>query len=375
MDTPYTETPLPTLEHVERLRDSIADLFAVADTTLDYPDKDHVRFRGTFLADAADIYDELRRRFEQEGYTPVIRDEDGRTALIAYPVVFDPPHNRVWINAVLLVATILSTLLVGSLYAAETPDQIWQIWRGWPFALSIMAILGTHEMGHYVAARYHKVPVTLPYFIPMPLSAIGTLGAFIRLQAPVKNRRALLDVGAAGPLAGLAVAIPVLIIGLSTSELGPLTPGAMLEGNSVLYFLVKFAIFGQVLPGDGIDVQLNQVAWAGWVGLLVTGINLIPVGQLDGGHIAYALMGDRARKLFWPVMAGLVLITIYSYLRGTPAITWLIWVGLLFFMGRTYAQPLDDVTELDGMRRGLAVASLAIFVLVFVPLPLTTALP
>ena len=148
----------------------------------------------------------------------------------------------------------------------------------------------------------------------------------------------------------------------------------MIEGNSLLYALTKLAIFGQILPTNGIDVQLNQVAWAGWVGLLVTGINLIPLGQLDGGHIAYTLLGDRARMLFWPVIALLLLITGYSYLVGTPAYTWLLWVGLLIFMGRTYAQPLDDVTPLDPRRKVVAIISLVLFFLVFVPLPLTTAM-
>jgi membrane-associated protease RseP (regulator of RpoE activity) len=366
-------TPVPAYDEVDGLRQDIADLFVVYDTTLNYPDPDFVRFRGKFLVDPADCFDDLRLRYERHGYTPLIRDEDGRTALIGLPGVFNPTEPSRWINLVLLIATIVSTLLVGSLYSANTTAQIWQIWRGWPFALSIMLILGAHEMGHYAAARYHKVPVTLPYFIPMPLSAIGTLGAFIRLQAPVKSRRALLDVGAAGPLAGLVVALPVLVYGLWTSSTGPISSGALIEGNSLLYALTKVAIFGQVLPTNGIDVQLNQVAWAGWVGLLVTGINLIPLGQLDGGHIAYTLLGEKAKLLFWPVLAALLLITGYSFLRGTPAYTWLLWVGLLAFMGRTYAQPLDDVTELDPRRKAIAIAALVLFFLVFVPLPLTTA--
>ncbi|MEZ4519196.1 MAG: hypothetical protein R3C44_21045 [Chloroflexota bacterium] len=126
------------------------------------------------------------------------------------------------------------------------------------------------------------------------------------------------------------------------------------------------------MPTNGIDVQLNQVAWAGWVGLLVTGINLIPLGQLDGGHITYTLLGNKAKMLFWPVIGVLLLITGYSFLRGTPSYTWLIWVGLLALMGRTYAQPLDDVTPLDPRRKAVAVAALIIFFLVFVPLPLVT---
>lgn len=373
MDEPYAVMPAPVFPQVDALRQEIADLFVVSDTTLDYPESGYVRFRGRFLVDPADCFEELRARFENHGYTPMIREENDRLSLIGLPIVFQPDDSRKWINLVLLVVTVLSTLFVGALYSATSPNEIWYIWRGWPFALSIMGILGAHEMGHYLAARHHNVPVTLPYFIPMPLSAIGTLGAFIRLKAPVNNRRALLDVGAAGPLAGLVVALPVLVYGLATSELVTLPPNAMLEGNSILYLLTKYAIFGQILPSDGIDVQLNQVAWAGWVGLLVTGINLIPLGQLDGGHIALTLFGNRARLLFWPIIGALLLVTAYSFINGTPAFTWLLWIGLLTLMGRTYAEPLDNVTPLDPKRRVLAACTLLLFVLVFVPLPLTTA--
>lgn len=359
---------------MESLRLAIEDLFQVSDTTLDYPEPDFVRFRGRFLVDPAECFDELRRRFEQLGYTPLIRDEDGRVALLALPGTYHPSEPSRWINLVLLIATILSTLFVGSLYSADTTSEMWQIWRGWPFALSIMLILGTHEMGHYLAARYHKVPVTLPYFIPMPLSIIGTLGAFIRLQGPIKNKRALLDVGAAGPIAGLVVALPLLFYGLSTANVGPISSGALLEGNSLLYLLSKLIVFGQFLPMDGIDVQLNQVSWAAWVGLLVTGINLIPLGQLDGGHIAYALWGEKARALFWPVIGILLLITGYSFMVGTPTYTWLLWVGLLAFFGRTYAQPLDNVTVLDSRRQIVAILALCLFLVVFVPFPLTNYL-
>ena len=230
-----------------------------------------------------------------------------------------------------------------------------------------MLILGAHELGHYFAARYHKVPVSLPYFIPMPFSIIGTLGAFIRLKAPIKNRRALLDIGAAGPLAGFVFAVPILLIGLASSETTtpPESGGYMLEGNSILYALMKIAVFGRFLPDGSEDVLLNQVAWAGWVGLLVTALNLIPLGQLDGGHIAYVLFGRRAKALFWPVIFGLVALTLIT---STP--TWAVWIILLFFAGRRYAEPLDDVTELDGRRRAIAIFTLALFFLVFVPIPL-----
>ncbi len=371
-DSPQT-TSLP-LDKIEALRNDISDLFVVFDTTLDQPHPGHVRFRGRFLQDTAVCFDDLRARFERQGFTPMIRHEEERIALIAMPVVFDPPASQWWINLVLFIATILSTLYVGATYETGDPAvALRHLWLGWEFSLSLMLILGAHELGHYFAARYHKVPVSLPYFIPMPtqFSLIGTMGAFIRLKAPVKNRRALLDVGVAGPLAGMVFALPILWYGLATSPVGPLPAGGyLLEGNSILYALSKIAIFGRMLPAGGMDVSLNQIAWAGWVGLLVTGLNLIPVGQLDGGHVAYVLFGQKARQIFWPVIVSLGLLVIF-----TGTFMWVIWILLLMTFGQVHAEPLDDVTPLDDKRRLIAIFALILFVLVFIPVPFQIILP
>jgi membrane-associated protease RseP (regulator of RpoE activity) len=361
------------------LQDEMADLFASESVALDLPEPGQIRFRGRFLCDLSLCFDELRARFERHDFTPLIREEEGEVSLIALPYVFNPPPSNWAINLILLLATILSTLLVaavGEIAANSTVEMdlievytlaLQNLWLGLPFSVTLMLILGAHELGHYFAARYHKVPVSLPYFIPMPFSIIGTLGAFIRLKAPIKNRRALLDIGAAGPLAGFVFAVPILLIGLATSDMTtlPESGGYTLEGNSILYALMKIAVFGRFLPDGSQDVLLNQVAWAGWVGLLVTALNLIPLGQLDGGHIAYVLFGRRAKILFWPVIIGLVVLTLIT---STP--TWGIWIVLLFFLGRRYAEPLDDVTEIDGRRRLIAIFTLVLFFLVFVPNPL-----
>ncbi|MCB8982814.1 MAG: site-2 protease family protein [Ardenticatenaceae bacterium] len=361
-----------SLTAVESIREAIIPLFATIDTTLDWPEPGHFRLRGHFLRDTADCFDDLRAIFERYGFTPMLRQEDGGLALIGLPHVFNPPASNWVINAVLLIVTIFSTMYVAAL--GETGDYslaLSNIWLGLPFSISIMVILGAHELGHYFAARHHRVPVTLPYFIPMPFSIIGTMGAFIQLKAPVKNKRALFDVGAAGPLAGLVFAVPLLLYGLATSPVGPLpTTGYMLEGNSILYSLAKILVLGQMLPANGLDVSLNQLAWAGWVGLLVTGLNLIPVGQLDGGHVSYVLFGQRAKQFFWPVIIALALLTV---LTGT--MMWVFWIFLLFFFGRAYAVPLDDVTPLDSRRRALAIFTLFLFVLVFVPIPFQIVMP
>lgn len=359
-------TPLPviSLDKVEALRHTISDLFVSHDTTLDHPEPGYVRFRGHFLQDPADCFHKLRQRCEQLGFTPLLRTENDQTALIAMPFVFKPTPSNWHINLLLFLATIASTLFIGTSFEATSTDQLWQIWRGWPFSLSIMLILGAHELGHYFAARYHKVPVTLPYFIPVP-TILGTMGAFIRLKGPVHNRRALLDVGVAGPLAGMVFAVPILLYGLYTSEIGPMMSGGLQEGNSLLYIAFKFLVFGRYLPSNGFDVHITPVAFAGWAGLLVTGLNLLPVGQLDGGHVAYVLFGENAKRLFMPVMillAGLALFT--------QNMMWVVWIILLYFLGRTHARPLDDITQLDPRRRAIAIGTLLLFFLVFVPIPL-----
>jgi membrane-associated protease RseP (regulator of RpoE activity) len=353
---------------VATLRQELDGLFLTQETVYNEPESDHVRFRGQFLCPPVACYDELRRRFERHGYTPLVRREGNDTVVLAMPAVFRPAPSRWQVNLLLFVLTVLSTLLTGALYHEEFTGQnlLREIWLGWPFSLSLLAILGAHEMGHYVAARYHGAAVTLPYFIPFPLSLIGTMGAVIRLKAPLKNRRALLDMGVAGPLAGLAVAIPVLIYGLATSGTGPPPAGGYYqEGNSILYALLKRLIFGRWLPADGLDVQLNMIAWAGWVGLLVTALNLIPVGQLDGGHVLYTLLGRRARAVFWPAV--LILVSLGALYN---VFMWWVWGLLLFVLGRQYAVPLDDATRLDRPRIFIALFTLLLFLLIFMPNPL-----
>jgi len=266
--------------------------------------------------------------------------------------------------------------------------------RGIPFAVSLLSILAAHEFGHYLAARYHKTQVSLPFFLPFPGSPFGTLGAFIQLKEPPRNRRVLLDIGLAGPLAGLIVAIPILLLGLSLSEVGvlPLNAeeafGQILEGNSLIYLGIKFLVTQRILPAPvdfggvdpvlywvryiflglpvpygGLDVFMHPIAWAGWAGLLVTALNLIPAGQFDGGHIIYVLFGRRAARLLPFIVVALVVMGI-----AWPG--WYLWAGLIFFLGRTYAQPLDDITPLDRPRILLAIVGLIIFLLIFTPVPM-----
>ena len=268
--------------------------------------------------------------------------------------------------------------------------------NGPAFAMTLMGILLCHELGHYVVGRRRGVDVSLPYFIPTPPQlTFGTLGAVIRMKTPISDRNALFDVGAAGPVAGLIVAIPLLVLGLSLSTVGPTQPDSFIEGNSMLYALLKFAVFGRWLPADGVDVQLHPVALAGWIGLLITMINLMPIGQLDGGHIARAALGQAHERWSGRLHVALPAIGVatggamfIAALRSGRKITeslsyaqsgflpWMVWTAMLIWMRRQageYHPPVGD-TPLDARRRLAALGMLLIFVLIATPVPFRPAL-
>lgn len=331
---------------------------------------------GRLLTDAEQVYRPLRARFEQIGYTPFLRPQNDGVELIATPGVIERRPQRWVLNLVLFVATVLSVLATGALNEMGARNlQPGELLRdpsllalGLPFMATLLGILFTHEMGHYIVGRLRGAPASLPYFIPMPpfISITGTLGAVIVQREPFEDRRTLLEVAVAGPLAGLVVAIPLLFYGLATSPVGPIAPGPhLLEGNSLLYALAKFLVFGQWLPGAGVDVQLNSVAWGAWIGLLVTMFNLLPVGQLDGGHIAYALFGPKAEWLAYAMMLLCLGLGIFV------ATTWLIWVMLIGLMGPRHPAPFNDLLKLRPVQIALGVLGMIAFVLLFVPNPLT----
>lgn len=337
-------------------------------------------FEGKLLLDSETAYDQLDHLLSPGNQVPLFREINGKHVVYVVAGRVHPKPRPWWPNAVLFIITIFSVLLVGTDMAINEiangsaavaqpyiDNLIVNLWRGLPYTIAILLILGSHELGHYFAARHHKLAVTLPYFIPAPLiSLIGTFGAFIQLREPMRNRKVLLDVGAAGPLTGLIFAIPILFIGLATSSVGPIQVGSGVEGNSLLYALAKTLVFGRFLPNGSVDVYVNQLAWAGWTGLLVTALNLIPIGQLDGGHLLYSLIGERARILFYPLIAGMVVLV----LMGNDA--WLFWLILLFLFGRVYAAPLDMITPMDTRRKIIAVIGLIVFVVTFVPTPFST---
>lgn len=287
---------------------------------------------------------------------------------------------------VLLLLTFLSTFYVGAGMAGEDPFG-WGLLAGWRFALPLMAILIAHEMGHYVAARIHRVDVSPPYFIPMPIFLLGTMGAVIRMRDPIDRRNALLDIGAAGPIAGMVVALPVLAIGIATSPVLPLPTegGFFIEGRGLLYWALLYGLKGPI--PEGMDIFLSPTAFAGWAGLLVTQINLIPVGQLDGGHVAYALFGHRQNAyskrihLALPFLgAGVSLYyTSLAYLAGErgeelfgeamSGSHWCLWAAVLFILQRATSSdhPPTGPERLTLARRWVAAGTLLLFVVLLMP--------
>jgi membrane-associated protease RseP (regulator of RpoE activity) len=406
-----------TLPDFDLLRQHVSRIFRIDDVTAGNPKEWIARYRGNFLTeDTVAAYDQLADALRLYNITPLFRKEkDDKQVIFLVPSLTIPrPSSRVYVNIILFIITVFSVMLTGADVPPEAipaggsvsiPLLLRYIFTGWPFALSMLGILFTHEMGHYIACRYYKVPATLPYFLPAPLlSPLGTLGAFIIMRGIPKNKRVLFDVGVAGPLAGLVVAIPVLFIGLYLSHLGPIEPPAagmsgLLEGNSLFYLFSKYLVFGRLLPDpvtmgglstaiywlryfftaqpipfNGLDVQLHPVALAGWAGLLVTALNLIPVGTLDGGHVAYGLFGEKARRIFPIALAVLVALSVLPSLLtfsvSSVNFTWLLWVMILFWLGNVRAQPLDDITPLDPARRALGIFMLIVFVLLFTPIPM-----
>jgi membrane-associated protease RseP (regulator of RpoE activity) len=400
----FDDVKSPLQRTADRMEAAVADLFSIHDVTLGIQGQpEAIRLRGQLLVASERAYPKIAARLREMGYTVELRhdpDQDLDVLLAVPGVLPQQSGGRIWINILLYILTILATLFVGATWSDQIPpnaDMAWlltHLWIGWPFALSLMVILTGHELGHYFAGRHYKVPVSLPYFIPMPIPPLGTMGAFIVMKGRSINRRQMLTVGAAGPLTGFLLAVPILILGLSLSTVEPMSapaPGAavFLEGNSLLYLLLKFALFGQILPGSGApatvlaglreviaallgtfpidrgyDVFIHPVALAGWAGLLVTALNLLPVGQLDGGHVLYSLVGQHARKLTWPIIVALLLMGLFLW-QG-----WLLWAGLIFFFGQSHPDPLDDVTRLDLPRKMIAAAVLLIFILTFTPLPM-----
>jgi hypothetical protein len=359
----------PKTEELDWLYGLLAGIFVIEDVTTGVRGGNTIRLRGHFITDTASAYRRLAPLCRARGRTLMFRREgDAEVILIVEGIIRPTPNNR-WLPILLAFLTVFSMLFANASFPEGFKLSWAGIWvglsNGLSFTASFLAILLTHELGHFFVARRFGVAVTLPYLIPFPLSPFGTLGAVIGMKSIPPSKRAMLLIGVAGPLAGLLVAIPVLLWGLhlSTISLLPTTGAYSMEGNSLLYAALKFLTFGRLLPGGGEDVFLHPMAMAGWAGLLVTSLNLIPAGQLDGGHIAYTLLGHKARYLNWGIVALLLVMGIWW-------LGWLLWAVIIFIFSRVRVPPMDDLTPPKRWEIALAIAFLVIFVLTFTPIPL-----
>lgn len=287
-------------------------------------------------------------------------------ATVTHPEPPAVPPEWPW-NLAGFVLTVLSTLWAGAYlegapwnFLARDPGRLLE---GLPFSAALMGILAAHEFGHYIAARRYGLHVTLPFFIPMPiLSPIGTLGAVIRMKTPIYTRRMLLDVGAAGPLAGILVAIPVAAWGIAGSPVLPAEAPAGIRLGEPLLFQALAALLGASHP-ETHDLYLNSIAFAGWIGIFVTALNMLPIGQLDGGHVLYALLGRAQHWVGYAFFAAIVVM-------GWWWPGWYVWAILLLFLIRIKHPPvLDSDLDLDPRRRWIGWLAVAVFVLCFTPVP------
>ena len=331
-------------------------------------------FQGPLKLPASEAFETLSRTMEPGSIPLIQEDEKHGESIILLPGGSSEEDNshrtRPIVHWLLFVLTILTTTWAGAAHhGINLLSQPERFTAGLPYSLGLMAILGVHELGHYFAARRHGIDVTPPFFIPIPF-ALGTFGAFIKMRSPSENRTALFDVAIAGPLAGLVIAIPALLIGLRTSTILPPETeslGHMIGGTSVGSSLL-FAALAKLSLGDALEaghiIRLSPLAFAGWLGLFVTALNLMPIGQLDGGHMARSMFGTRSgtnisRLAMWT----LFLLAIFVW----PGL--MMWAFIVFFIAGRATPPLNDVTPISTGRRWLGYGTFAILAAIVIPLP------
>lgn len=319
-------------------------------------------------------FNDLHNSLKEKGYIPILRSEKGEY-LIYITRKLESREKPVWINVALLIATFFTTILTGSLismghlslFDVQNLEDVFRIENlingTLLFAIPLMSILFVHEMGHYFISRKHNVSTSLPYFLPVPPILpgfnIGTFGALISSREPIPNKRALFDVGFAGPLAGFLVALPVTAIGIATASVTEIPkevpPGTIVYSSSLLIELLSKAILN--LP-EGFTINMNPLLFAGWVGLLVTSINLLPAGQLDGGHIFRAVLGEKQKYVGWAAVF-IMILTGWIFFA----------LIIIFLMGVWHPPPLNDDTEIDKKRKLLFIVAVIILLLCYIPYP------
>ena len=332
-------------------------------------------FRGPLRASAAVAYRKLKEALGPQTVPLIQEDDQLGAAILLMPKPMEQAtlvrRSSLWVNWLLFALTLMTTTWAGAInQGVNLLQEPGRFAVGLPYSLGLLAILGVHELGHFFAARHHGMDVTPPYFIPVPF-ALGTFGAFIKMRSPAEDRCSLFDVAVAGPLAGLVIAIPALLIGLhASSVIGSdlNAPRTILNGSSVgssilFALLAKLALGPALLAGN--LLRLSPLAFAGWLGLVITALNLLPIGQLDGGHMARAMFGNRAGRLISTVaMWSLLLLAIFVW----PSL--MVWVIVVFFLAGQSTPPLNDLTPIPAGRRWLGYLTFAILALILIPMPL-----
>jgi membrane-associated protease RseP (regulator of RpoE activity) len=324
---------------------------------------------GEPLVDPNTLYGALYPYFSRRKKAVSLERRTGEVVL----VVKDAKPDNVWVNVALALATLVTTTFAGAMmYGVDIFNDPLLAYKGLPFSLAIMAVLGSHELGHYIVSRKNGIDATLPYFIPFPIPPIGTMGAIIRQKGPVPSRKALFDVGISGPLVGLAVAVIITAVGLMLPA-----PVITAQPGDVAYFQLQTPmlfdfIASVVRPGVSLD-SISPIAFAGWVGMLVTVLNMIPIGQLDGGHVARAILGRRSDTLSKVLPMFILGFGIYStFAMGAQGQMWIFWGMLTAFMGGgEHPKPLDDIETIGLPRAILGAVGFGLTLLCFTPFPIS----
>jgi membrane-associated protease RseP (regulator of RpoE activity) len=360
------QTRIEIQNQIRALREALQDILEI---TAIYHTKREIFIQGKLYSGI----EPLSLTYDWKGVTT------HRLSSLGFSVDFDQNANQVvlhvirpeyrskepfpWTNLVLFLLTVVTTFAAGAMMRGENfISNPLLILKGWSFAVPLLLILLCHEFGHYIESRISGIKVSLPYFIPGP-TILGTFGAVIRSKSPFKNRKNLLDVGAAGPIAGFVVAVGAVILGLSFSEIVEAVPeGSITLGDSLIFRWLSLLIMKDI--PEGYDVLLSPTAFAGWAGILVTMLNLLPIGQLDGGHIMYALLGRRQKRIAFITVLVLIPLGIFLW----PG--WLVWVILILIIKLGHPPTLNDQIPLDLKRKIIGWAAMFIFILSFTPVPI-----
>jgi len=372
---PFDENNTPTNLDIELLKAEVGKHFPFYD--MRYNKETAAFFCRIDKELLEEKFDSLRNSLKEKGYIPMLKHEQGEHVIY---IIKKPKRKEkpVWINYLLIIATIITTILTGSIlsmgyldaFSIPNPMDIFKaenlINGTLFFSLPLMTILVVHEMGHYFISKKHGISTSLPYFIPVPPVLgfnIGTFGALISSRDPMPNKKALFDVGIAGPLAGFLVAIPILIIGIATAGTEPIVPYNELQEGTVLFgrsFLIDPIISRGILNiPAGFTYQMTPLIFAGWVGLLITSINLLPAGQLDGGHIFRAFLGENQKYVGWAAIFIMIL-------TGW----WFFAFIIIFMMGMNHPPPLNDDTPLNIKRKLFFIVAILMLILCYIPNPI-----